>query len=234
LARANASFFYRDMDGRRDFARSASEVPEVTRPEPLSSRWWGLDWARLLPWRCGGLTVRHGDLQAAMPFIREHYAPIFGGPDPRFLPDPMCDRKERFYREADVLLVEDAGAAVGIQIAHPTDWSTYYVRTLALLPDYRGQGVLEDLTERMAEALAAVGVERIEGELAPNNGACLIAQTRLGYVVTGTQTTDRWGTMVRLTKFLREDAAGVFHRQFCGGAWPRPGHGSPRARGRMS
>ncbi len=204
------------------------------RPAPLSQRWWNLDWAAVMPWDCGGLTVSLGGLDDALPFVRAHYGAIFGEPDERFLADPMCERKARFYREADVFLIRDGVECVGLQIAHPTDWSTYYVRSLALLPEYRGRGVLDAMTERMAEALAAVGVERIDGELSPNNGACVIAQTRLGYVVTGMHTSERWGNMVRLTRFLQGDASSVFRRQFCGGAWPEPAHGPPRAIRRTS
>jgi ribosomal protein S18 acetylase RimI-like enzyme len=205
-----------------------------SRPESLSQRWWGLDWAATMPWSCGGLSVGYGGLDDALPFIREHYGAIFGDADTRFLADPMCERKERFYRDADVFLIRDGATCVGLQIAHPTDWSSYYVRSLAILPAYRGRGVLDAMTERMVEALAAVGVERLEGELSPNNGACVIAQTRLGYVVTGMHASERWGTMVRLTRFLQEDASRVFRRQFCGGAWPEPAHGSPRASRRTS
>lgn len=211
--------------------------PKAHRSEisvALSKRWWGVDWSAAMPWLHDGLVIRSGALEDALPFIRDHYGAIFGERDPRFLEDPMCARKERFYREADVFVIEDAGRTVGLQIAHPTDWSTYYIRSLALLPAVRGRGVLEAMTLRMAEVLAAAGVERIEGETAPNNGACVVAQTRLGYVITGTTNTERWGTLVRLTKFLREDAAGVFQRQFCGGAGPRPDHGDPRAARRTS
>lgn len=222
------------MNGIGPEAKSRIDAASSSRPEPLSKRWWDLDWASAMPWECGGVTVRYGTMDDALPFIQGHYGAIFGEADDRFLSDPMCPRKVRFYREADVFLIEDAGVIVGLQIATPTDWSTYYVRTLAILPAYRGRGVLEAMTERIAELLIAAGVERMEGELAPNNGACVIAQTRLGYVVTGTTATERWGTMVRLTKFLQEDASRVFHRQFCGGAWPPPAHGSSRAMRRAS
>jgi hypothetical protein len=86
----------------------------------------------------------------------------------------------------------------------------------------------------MERVLSAAGVERIVGDTTPTNVINLIAQTRLGYVPTGLNNTDRWGAMVRLTRFLREDAEGVYRAQFCAGDWPRHRRSSSRANGRNS
>jgi hypothetical protein len=102
----------------------------------------------------------------------------------------------------------------GVWIGHPSDWSTFYARSMALLPEFRGRGFFLDFFTRVAATLKGAGVERIESETAPTNVAVNLGFVRLGWVVTGTVNTDRWGTMLRYTKFLSPEAERCFQRQF--------------------
>jgi ribosomal protein S18 acetylase RimI-like enzyme len=210
----------RAMEGHADVVSLSARR---ARPESLSKRWLGLDWGEHLPWELCGLSVELADMAEVMPFVEERYPELFGlrPDDDRFLPDPMRLAKWRFFEESDVFVFRDGGDIVGLQIAHPTDWSSYYIRSLALLPAYRNRGLIAELTREMCAVLATFGVERVEGETAPPNVPCLISQSRLGYMPTGTLNSDRWGAMIRMTKYLREDAADVFRDQFCYGTWPR-------------
>jgi GNAT superfamily N-acetyltransferase len=190
--------------------------------ESLSMRWWSLDWRAHLPVTFGAITVELATLADAEAFIGEQYPRMFAAADgASWLANPMTEAKRRFYRDADIFLFREGDRAVGLQIGHPTDWSTYYVRTVALLPDHRGRGLLAGLTAHVASVLAGVGVERLEGDIPPTNTANLLAQMRLGYVATGTLNSERWGLVVRMTKYLRDDADAAFRRQFCAFTWPR-------------
>lgn len=205
---------------------AVANVPgtEVLRGiEPLSRRWFGVDFSALLPWQFGPITVEWGSPEELLPFIVEHYRDLFGlnGQEGRWRRDPMTAAKLRFLADADLFVLRRKGKIVGDLIAHPSDWNTYYLRSLAVLPEHRGLGTVPLLLERIAEILAAVGVERIEGDVSPANRMNVLAQTRLGYIATGTFNSDRWGALVRMTKFLHVEAEGVFHDQFCAGSWPR-------------
>ena len=63
--------------------------------------------------------------------------------------------------------------------------------------------------------MQARGVGRIQADVTPTNGPSLRMLLSLGYVVTGSTSSERWGNCVQLTRFLREEAAEVFARQFC-------------------
>ena len=189
----------------------------------MSRRWLGLCWGDHLPWDVGGVRIELATIEDALPFIRDAYPTIFRteAGDDRFLADPMTESKLAFYRESDVFLIKDGTAQVGLQIGHPTDWSSYYVRSVALLPDYRRRGIVPELTTRMVDVLAHAGIQRIEGDIPPANVANMLAQTRLGYVATGVLNHDRWGSTVRLTRHISTDSSDVFRQQFCMGTWPR-------------
>jgi hypothetical protein len=184
---------------------------------PSSTRLWGLRWADHFPRRFGDVIADAARFDDALPFIHAQYASIFGtaGAPERFLPDPMTPAKRRFANEMDVFLLRDGGRTVGVLLAHPTDWTTYYMRSVAILEAYRDRHLLQRLVEATYEPLGAAGVERIEGDCSPANVAMMRALPKLGFVVTATRATERWGLRVCFTKFLGEAAETAFARQFC-------------------
>jgi GNAT superfamily N-acetyltransferase len=206
----------------RPMETAAAPRLQAAHGPSLSQRWLGIDFRSSLPWRFRTLTVEHGTVDELMPFVERHYATMFGSADDRrWHNDALEKNKHNFIEDADIFLIRADGRTVGDLVGHPLDWSTYYLRSMALLPDYRGRGTYPQLMDHLADVLRAAGVERIEGDVTPSNRMNVLAGTRLGYVATGTSNSDRWGALVRMTKFLQVEAEDVFHDQFCAGKWPR-------------
>jgi hypothetical protein len=187
------------------------------RAPPINSsrRLWGLDWSRRLPWQLDDVTVEWGSIDEALPFVAERYAEIFGADDGRFFAEPMSEAKRRYCAESDVFLFRADGETVGLVLAHPTDWSTYYVRSTALLAEYRARGILPRFLEHFYGPLREAGVERIESDCSPSNQPVVRLHTSEGFMATGSWNSDRWGALLRMTKFLRAESEKVFVRQFC-------------------
>jgi Acetyltransferase (GNAT) family len=186
---------------------------------PRSWSLWGLDWRDHFPRSFGDLTVHAGSFEDALPFIAGHYSEIFRHDSTvdRFLHDPMTDAKRRFGIEMDAFLVKDGVDVVGVLIGHPSDWTTYYMRSVALLPAYRSRHILTDLVESTYGPLRDAGVERIEGDCSPANLAMVRALTSLDYLPISSYPSERWGMQLRFVKYLRPEAEAVFVRQFCNG-----------------
>lgn len=185
-------------------------------PVTLSQRYWGLEWSSVLPWQFDDITVESATFDEAMPFIKEHYARIFGGGagEARFLASPMTAAKHRFCAETDIFLFRAPGRIVGLFMAHPSDWSTYYIRSVAVLPEFRERRLLTRFMEHSYAPLARAGVERVEAECSPGNTPVMRVLVGQGFFVTSTANSERWGATVRFTKFLAEEAETVFVRQF--------------------
>jgi ribosomal protein S18 acetylase RimI-like enzyme len=200
----------------------------------LSWRLWDLDWRRHLPWHYEGIAVEHASFDDALPFMEANYGTIFEAEAmaSRFLASPMTPAKTRFCREMDVFLFRDAGTTVGVLMSHPTDWSTYYLRSAAVLPAYRARNLMSRCIEATWEPLAAAGVERVEAETAASNAVVVRLLMGLGFAITSIANSERFGAMVRLTKFLQEDAEATFLRQFCAVSMQRIK--PPREEGRKS
>jgi hypothetical protein len=187
-----------------------------THEQSLSRRLWSLDWRCVLPWSFEEVRVEVASFEDSMPFMREHYASIFGsqGGESRFLSSPMTEAKRRFCNDSDVFLFRAAGRTVGLLMANPTDWSTYYMRSVAVLPEFRERRLLTRFMEQSYGPLRDAGVERIEGECSPANAPMMRMLVGQGFLVTSTANSERWGATVRFTKFLSDEAEGVFLRQF--------------------
>jgi ribosomal protein S18 acetylase RimI-like enzyme len=196
--------------------RSTAERPGEEPVTRDSARLWGLDWDLVTPWTFDGVEVVMGTFDDATPFVEAHYPTIFTAHGTRFLADAMSPAKQRFLEGMDVFLCRADDRIVGVLMGHPLDWSSYYMRSAALLPEYRDRRVLTRLVEAMYAPLAAAGVERIEGDIAPTNLPMVKMLTRLGWIPAGTLNSERWGATVRFVRYLRAEAEDVFARQFCG------------------
>lgn len=190
----------------------SSQYPNSIRS--LAKRLWDIDWK--LPWAVGDVTIREGTFEEVLPFIREHYPSIFGAVEgSRFLVEPMNEAKLRFGQEMDVFVFEHAGRTIGISMGNAVDWSTYYIRSTAILSDYRSRNLGSEWLARTDDALRHAGVTRVEADCCPMNAPVLKVMSNAGYIVTGTAPSERWGQNLRVTKFLKAEAAKVFADRFC-------------------
>lgn len=178
---------------------------------------WGLDWSSVLPWTFEDVRVEAGTFDEATRFMEAHYAssfpPVAGGVP--FASDPMTPAKRRFGEAMDVFLMRHEGRVIGIMMGHPTDWSGYYARSGAVLPAFRDRHLMGRTLAALAGPLRAAGVGRVETEVSVGNAPALRMMTRLGWLVTATSNSERWGTMLRFSKLLRDDAEDAFVRHFC-------------------
>jgi len=201
-------------------------APASTRRtrEPLSQTLWGLEWSELLPLELpGGIVVHASSYDAALPFIREHYALIFEEDEQSpFSNTRVTPAKERYYRIAgDFFELRRGERTVGLMVCTVADWSTYYIRSAAMLPECRGNKTFENLIAILLPHLAAAGIERVEADFAPQNVVSATVLAKLGFHTGGMVLTDRWGATARVTRFLDPEREEVFLRQFCSGVRPK-------------
>jgi RimJ/RimL family protein N-acetyltransferase len=198
--------------------------------ESLSSQLFGIDWAAHLPFElAGGVRLEVASVEEMVAFVAAHYAAIFGTntTDRRFLVEASTPAKARFLRMSDRFVFRDRERVVGVLVGQPLDWSSYYWRTVAFVPDFQGRGLLAAALEHTDAVMREAGVARVEGEAAPNNHRQVRLLMRLGYCVTGSCNSERWGTVLRLTKYLRPEAEDCFMTQFCRDSFRRVDNPEP-------
>jgi hypothetical protein len=196
---------------------SANDVAaSLQQGSALTRELWGVDWGAVLPVSVAGTLVHAVDFEVAAAFMRRHYGEVFDlVPDSPFAHGESSEARGRYYRHAvDCFAFHVASEPVALLLANAVDWSTYYIRSAAALPKYQGRLLLGFLPT-LFDTLSAAGVERIETDASPTNTTTLQLALRLGFKATGTLTTDRWGALVRLTKFLSPSAEQAFVGGYC-------------------
>lgn len=178
----------------------------------LSQRLFGIVWE---PVDLEGVVATPYDDGDALAFVSAHYPRIFGGDHAgTLLVEATSEAKRRFVDEMDVFTFRRFDDVIGIWMGHPMDWSSYYLRTIAVLEHERARGVAGRFFEHLCIRLRAAGVQRLEVDVQPTNGPMVHALQSRGFVTTGTMATERWGLHTRMTLYLSEAARGAFVSTF--------------------
>jgi hypothetical protein len=191
--------------------------PAVMR---MTEALWGIRWEEILPYPIDhDVVVIASSFEESLPFIEANYARIFEEEgDTRFSCASNTDPRVRYYRTVgDFFEFKQGDRTVALLIGTAADWSTYYIRSAAALPEVQGKKLIQRFFPEMFAVLKAAGVERIEADTSPSNMATLHLLSRLRFNPTGTVLTDRWGAHIRFTRYLDDAAEQVFLDQFCTG-----------------
>jgi hypothetical protein len=194
-------------------------APSTWRDAPvrLSESLWGIDWAATFPCELApGIWAEVASPETVSAFCAEHFGTIFGGVQDAGFWSEEGVAKERYLRNVcDAIIIRDGATDVGVVICNPVDWSTYYLRMAAFVPAYQGQNLVKFVVARLCRILADAGVARFECEAAPSNVRCIATALALGFVVTGTTLSERWGALSRLTRYLNASAEESYLDRFC-------------------
>jgi ribosomal protein S18 acetylase RimI-like enzyme len=153
--------------------------------------------------------------------VAQMYDEVFGGRTSHFSvsAERQKDREilgvefETLHQER--ILVRDSDGEVAAWIkGEMEDPSTFYLRTAGVRPEYRNKGIANALYPQIFQYLRSLGYERVSSQHHPNNGAAMMLQLSLGFIVEGMNVDERWGPQVKMVKFLHEDRLREFERRF--------------------
>lgn len=180
-----------------------------------------VSWEELVPCSVGaeGETLRLSGYAEITSFLSSKpetlSQPSSGARFETFLDDRL---KERFARRLlDCFVVEQGGRTVGVFVGQLWDWSSYYLRYLAMAPEHRGHGVALGVVSQLGGFLKQHGINRLEVEVSVSHRRQINRLLRDGFYPLGTLASERWGLVVRLAKFLTEPPEAVFLHQFSAG-----------------
>jgi hypothetical protein len=199
-------------------------VHSATAPIALSNRLWGLDLYERLPQVLthDGVTAQRGELSRVRAFLAAEF-PSLTEEAFSATPSEMVLRAKRTYLETtcDLIEISHRGQTVGVVVGAPEDWSSYYIRIFAMKQAYQRPALIRRFgRECLFERLAEHEVQRVLADTSPANIAMSRTLSELHFHVTGHQLSDRWGPLVRYTKFLDRACEDAFLKRFAGTAPP--------------
>ena len=200
-------------------------VAVTGQAQPLSEFLWGVDWLAALPVQVGSDFVAvKGSADEVGELLHNHFPQLVEHVPGAEAPSPAIARgKAQFFSLCDLIELRHEGQIVGFFVGAPEDWSTYYCRLLACLPNYQHKSKLRRFArEVLFERLRRVGVERVTADTLPTNFVMTRWLIDTGFCPTGHLLTERWGALNRYTKFLQPSRLDRFADRF-GGSTGNPG-----------
>ncbi|MEO5970211.1 MAG: GNAT family N-acetyltransferase [Bdellovibrionia bacterium] len=198
---------------------NSPEVP-LTRRTSLLTKLFKVEWDKHFPFNIPDCdcTIAYIGPELAFQFIRESYGEIFElelWKNP-FLAEQQTEAKLQYYRECgDFFMIYKKSQPIGIFIGTLTDWSSYYFRSAAVLPQHQGNGAIARLLPYLTKILTDSGIARIESDASVSNFTSIQILLRARFKVTGMQLSERWGALLHFTKFLSPSSEKIFVGQFC-------------------
>jgi hypothetical protein len=190
----------------------------------LSAQFWGVDlWHALpRPMTSDGVEAVPGDITRIRDFLTQSFPYLTEEAQRGAANAVSMDAKRRYLQlGCDLIELRFEQRTVGVIVGAPEDWSSYYIRIFAVLPAFQRPALTRRFVrECLFEPLAACGVQRLVADTSPANLAMARGFSEMHFHVTGHQLSDRWGPLVRYTKFLDPACESVFLERFGGAACP--------------
>lgn len=183
---------------------------------PLSQQLWGADWRAPMPWTLtsSGVVAVESVAGRCHDFVCTQFPGLHEAPAGAAAQRPPSVAKARYVSLNDNIELRHGEQTIGVFIGAPEDWATYYCRILCIDRAHRSPMMIRRFCNRLFEQLTAVGVERFVAETGPTNTAMNGLFNKLGFVVSGQRLTERWGPLVRYTKYLDADYGDRFVSRF--------------------
>lgn len=149
----------------------------------------GVHWEKHFPLFLDGLTVETASYLECYRFLNENTETIGYGSDfsRRFLLEPTTSEKSKYLSSVvdSFLFRNSTGKEVGVFLGNLTDWNSYYLRFMGLLPECQGRELFRKFVEALSQILTPYGLKRIELHVSPSSLAVVRALTALSFRVSG-------------------------------------------------
>jgi GNAT superfamily N-acetyltransferase len=86
----------------------------------------------------------------------------------------------------------------------------FYMANSAVLPTHRRKGIYAALVQRCLVEAARGGAAVVRSRHVAENRAIQIAKLKLGFFITGSEYSEEYGFLIRMTYFLREERLKLF------------------------
>jgi GNAT superfamily N-acetyltransferase len=158
------------------------------------------------------------EAEAFFPFFLKNVRKIFKG-------NELTD-VERLYSAAEIekasalkkafntiglfLVAYDGDKIIGWSFGEQQQKTTFYMTNSAVFPEYRRKGVYTELMKRMVMRLTEMGFQKIYSRHQFANNSVIIAKLKFGFMIGGMETSDRFGSLVRLNYFPNSNRRRLF------------------------
>lgn len=81
---------------------------------------------------------------------------------------------------------------------------TFRMINTGILKEYRNQGIYKNFLNKVLEILKEQGFQKVESHHHATNNQVIVPKLKAGFVITGLEIEDKFGTLLKLTYFFNE------------------------------
>ncbi len=151
-----------------------------------------------------GVVMDHGDYSTTVRFIEKNHDRIFdSAQSDHFFQEPMTEKKETFLRDkTDHFLFQKDGNVIGVVMGNPIDWCSYYIRYCAFEEKFQKLGIVQHSFPVLIQSISSMGFQQIEIDVSPSNHPQIQVMNRTGFIISGQMNSEKWGSLIRFTKYI--------------------------------
>lgn len=112
----------------------------------------------------------------------------------------LSERLSNVFTVALVLLHRNK--VIGWSFGRQESYEKFYQVNSAIFPEFRNRGLYRKLLQKMIELVKSEGFQVIYSRHAATNSAVIVPKLKSGFVITGLELSDTFGTLVHLSYFV--------------------------------
>jgi GNAT superfamily N-acetyltransferase len=149
---------------------------------------------------------------------REEFQPLFDRYRPLVFANKPSVNTRLIYSDAEKASSEELNSLMGSPVSlnlgvfhgdtfigwHCGDQRSreeFYMQNTGIFPEYQGRGIYTAMLKHIPEALAKIGFQVISSKHNATNNRVIIPKLKAGFIISGLEISDRFGTLVRLEYF---------------------------------
>jgi RimJ/RimL family protein N-acetyltransferase len=173
-----------------------------------------------------GFSIKECDVDEFWKYLDNKIGEVFGDEDITFVPREHYSEEEKEKLKAlsyknnfnlRIVLLYN-GKLAGWSWGYQDCQDSYYMQNSAILAEHRGRGLYTAMLDVVMAKVINKGFQKIWGRHSTLNNAILIPKLKRGFQVTGTELSDKFGSLIHLTYYPSKTRQGVLN--FRAGARP--------------
>ncbi len=205
---------------RRSPTSKNSNSLENPLKKSLSQELWNVDWSRFENGIAlkGDFVLTKISFQETLSFFQKNSKKIQrsdNSENPYYKEGFLPYKQKYFEYLGDCFGFYKNGNLIGVSLCAPTEWCTYYIYYISILPKFRGSELTLQWLEQLEKTLRPTILSKLEADISPNNVHNVQRVSKFGFLNCGVKITERFGTLIRFVKYLKDDQEELFQRNFC-------------------
>jgi L-amino acid N-acyltransferase YncA len=103
---------------------------------------------------------------------------------------------------------------IGWFMGEMEDFETFYMRNTGVIPKHQSKGIYSAFLDQFIKYATELGYQRISSQHAPHNTKIYNLKMSKGFIIVGNENHERWGSLIKLVKFLNKEREKFFIKKF--------------------